>query len=188
MKRDQKGQTLIELIAALGIAVLVLSSMIIVVVASLNNAQFSRNQNQAVGYTQQGVELLRRMRDTDWGNFQNIATNNGAGNGTYNYCLGNDQVFRLKDPAYPNGCVPLNQTSPIDSHNLGTPKIFSRRVQIQTPPPGNECQDSAGLYPLYAKATVIVEWEDGKCSATQPFCHSSTASTCFAQPSLFPGP
>ncbi len=58
------GQTLIEVLVALGVAVAVLFGITIAVLSSLNNAQFTQNQNLANKYAAQGMELIRQIRDS----------------------------------------------------------------------------------------------------------------------------
>lgn len=62
----QKGQTLIEVIVALGAAVIVITAITVVVINALSNVQFSKNQNSATQYAQEGLEIVRRLRDTNY--------------------------------------------------------------------------------------------------------------------------
>lgn len=78
-----KGQTLIEVLIALGIAGVVISAVTVVVTASLNNAQYSKNQNQAVAYAQEAMEVIRQIRDSDIVGFRTY---------TGNYCLAKGQT------------------------------------------------------------------------------------------------
>lgn len=68
-----KGQTLIEALVALGAAVIIVSAITIVVISALNNAQFSKNQNLATQFAQQGMEIMRQMRDSNWGTFDELS-------------------------------------------------------------------------------------------------------------------
>lgn len=67
-----KGQTLIEALVALGAAVIIVSAITIVVISALNNAQFSKNQNLATQFAQQGMEIMRQKRDSSWGTFDEL--------------------------------------------------------------------------------------------------------------------
>lgn len=63
----QKGQTLIEVVAALVIVSIILAGVVRVVVVSLKNMEFSRNQNFSLNLAQTKVEELRAERDsTNW--------------------------------------------------------------------------------------------------------------------------
>lgn len=79
----QKGQTLIELLIALSIAVILITIVTSTVVSSLSNAQSSKSRSTASKYSQEGMETIRRIRDSDIKQFKNY-------NGTF--CLGKDQI------------------------------------------------------------------------------------------------
>lgn len=78
MSDHSKGQTLIEVVAALGVAVVVVTLITISVIYALNNALSSKNQNTATQYAQEAMELVRTIRDSDL-----VAFNELSGN----YCL-----------------------------------------------------------------------------------------------------
>ena len=60
---SEKGQTLIELVVVVGIAAIVVGALVFATVASLRNAQFSKNQSQATKLAQEGIERVRSGRD-----------------------------------------------------------------------------------------------------------------------------
>ena len=66
IKKWANGQTLIEVLVALGIISIIVTALASVVVTSMNTAQLSKNQNQALHYAQEGVEVLRQLRDQDY--------------------------------------------------------------------------------------------------------------------------
>lgn len=73
------GQSLFEVIIAIGITAIVLVGAISLSTASVRNSGFARNDSVATKYAQQGSEWLREQRDADWTIF--------IGN-TGNTCLG----------------------------------------------------------------------------------------------------
>ena len=79
----QRGQTLIEAVGALAVISLVISAIAIAVTTSLNNAQFNKNQSLATKYAQQGIEIVRQIRNS---NYISFASTNGT------YCLGKGQT------------------------------------------------------------------------------------------------
>lgn len=84
----EHGQTLIEVLVALGAAVAVLFGITVAVISSLNNAKFTKNQNLANKLATQGMEIIRQLRDSSSsGLFQysNIY-----------YCLGQDGNLTAK--------------------------------------------------------------------------------------------
>lgn len=86
----QNGQTLIEAVIALAISVVIISAIAVAVISSLNNAQFSKNQNQANQYAREGIDVVRAIRDSSWSDFTSYGSQ---------YCLGTDKI--LKDVAEP---------------------------------------------------------------------------------------
>lgn len=75
-----KGQTLIEILVALSVIAIVVTGISVTVTNSLSDAQFGKNQNLATGYAQEGMEILRQIRNTDYAGFKNYTA--------ANYCLG----------------------------------------------------------------------------------------------------
>lgn len=62
---NQKGQSLLEVTIAIGIAVLVISALTVTTLIGLRNSQFAQNQVQATKYAQEGLEKVKYMRDKD---------------------------------------------------------------------------------------------------------------------------
>lgn len=62
---SEKGQTLLELIVVISVAVIVVGALVFAIIASLRNAQFSKNQSQATKLAQEGIEKVRSIRDRD---------------------------------------------------------------------------------------------------------------------------
>jgi type II secretory pathway pseudopilin PulG len=60
---NQQGQTLIEVLIALTVGVLILGALVIATIVSIRNAQFSQNQLQATKFAQEGIDLVRTIRN-----------------------------------------------------------------------------------------------------------------------------
>lgn len=60
---SEKGQTLVEVVVALGVAVLVIIALVAATTTSVRNAQFAKNQSLATKYAQEGMEKVRALRD-----------------------------------------------------------------------------------------------------------------------------
>ena len=103
-----KGQTLIETLVALGIAVIVISAITTTAISSLSNSQYIRNQDMATKYATEGIEIVRKIRNAGYTNFRTY-------NGTY--CLAQNQTTLGSAVA---SCTTLN---------IGT--TFIRSVQVQ---------------------------------------------------------
>lgn len=76
-----KGQTLIEVILAGGLIAIIVSGISVLIVSALNNAGFAKNQSLATQYAQDGLEVLRSIRNSNYAAFAGY-------NNTY--CLSKD--------------------------------------------------------------------------------------------------
>ena len=65
-KKARAGQSLVEAIVAVGIAILVITGLVVLAVGAGRTATLSRNRSLAVQYGQEGVEALRSIRDRDY--------------------------------------------------------------------------------------------------------------------------
>lgn len=79
---EEKGQTLIEILVAMSAAIVILTAISVTISSSLNNANYSKNQTLATKYAQEGMEIVRQIRDSNYVVFANY-------NGTY--CLAKGQ-------------------------------------------------------------------------------------------------
>ena len=64
--RNNEGQTLVEMVFALGVAVLVIVALVAATTVAVRNAQFARSESLAVKYAQEGMENMRVYRDASW--------------------------------------------------------------------------------------------------------------------------
>lgn len=112
IKIDNKGQTLIEALVALGIASVIIGAIAMAVITGMNNTTFSKNQNLATGFAQQGMDILHQQSQSDWTAFDSIPTNT--------YCLNQDSTTLVAD------CTVVNINT-----------FFLRKVKID--PPGLGC-------------------------------------------------
>lgn len=64
--RDQKGQSLVEMIVVIGMVVLLATGIVVGTTASLSRTESSQVRSQALSIAQAGIELARVTRDTGW--------------------------------------------------------------------------------------------------------------------------
>lgn len=62
---SNKGQSLIELVVVVAVAVIVVSALTFAAIASLRNASFAKSQAQATKLAQEGLEKVRTLRNRD---------------------------------------------------------------------------------------------------------------------------
>jgi len=72
MKLNSKGQSLIEVLAGLTMAVLIVAALVNMVTASLRSSQYAKTSAQATKYAQEAIEWLRSERDLSpsWSEFK----------------------------------------------------------------------------------------------------------------------
>lgn len=129
------GQSLFEVVISLSIIALVLTAVIGLSTQSIRSSSFSRDNAQAVLYSREGLEWLRRERDTNWTAFYGRANVSGR-----TYCLNS---LNWSSSGSCSGSSRLPNT------------IFRREVELRQvnradPPLGNES----------IQAIVILRWED----------------------------
>lgn len=89
----ERGQTLLEILVALGTGVVVLLALSTTVLTSLNSTQYSKNQNLATLYAQQGLEIVRGIKQTDWNSFYtNYTPAGGVVGSSSSFCLPKDDT------------------------------------------------------------------------------------------------
>ncbi len=175
--RSEAGQTLLEILLAFSVAILVLSAVILGITTSLSNTQYTKNQGLANSYAQEGMAVVRKIRDSGWNNFKNLADNYTTNT---RYCLGLNSV-ELGDPTSALNC----------GQNVG---IFSREVKFDHNKSRNGCcsdtSPSCSTGTAGSKTTVKVSWADSKCPSgtNTSFCHSVELITCFSSIDLKPTP
>lgn len=157
--KAQDGQMLIEVLVALGTAVVVLSATVVAVLSALNNAQFSKNQNIATQYAQEGMEVMRKMRNSDWTTFSGL---NGV------YCLDQEKVLLPRNGFVPQGCAGGSSTN---GQNVG---IYARQVDVGV--------DTSKCDAETKKVTVSVSWTSNKCTRENIYCHKVELVSCLGRP------
>jgi len=65
MKKQESGQSLIEVLAAIAVIVLVILALITATTISVRNTTFSSKQSLATKYAQETIEEVRASRDRD---------------------------------------------------------------------------------------------------------------------------
>lgn len=88
------GQSLIEMIVVLGLVAVLITSVVVGSTFSLKNQQLSGTRDTSLKYAQQGIELMRSLRDTSWATFETY---------TGTWCLGEDNTLTV----YVDSCTPL---------------------------------------------------------------------------------
>lgn len=155
----EAGQTLIEILMAFSVSILVLSAIVVGVTTSLSNTQYTKNQNQANSYAQEGMSVVRQIRDSSWPKFSSYESNT-------TYCLKQNSTELTSASSPPLFCGD-------EENKVGG--IFFREVKFIHE--SGECSN-AGL--SGSKITVKVSWSDNKCPIGTALCHKVELVTCFS--------
>lgn len=74
-KSYESGQSLVEAMIALGVAVIVIVALVNLSLVSLRSSTVAQNQLTAKNLANQGLETVRSLRDQDWANLPATSTN-----------------------------------------------------------------------------------------------------------------
>ena len=80
-----RGQSLFEVVFAVGIAALILVGITSLSATSVRNSSFSKNNAGATKYAQEASEWLREQRDTNWNSFYAQASGSTKNLGTLSW-------------------------------------------------------------------------------------------------------
>jgi Tfp pilus assembly protein PilV len=180
--KNNSGQTILEAVIALGALLLILSASAVAIVTSVNNATFTRNQNQANKLAQAGIEEMRNLRNTNYTDFKARAT------GSPTYCMGQTPLGSspVLVPATSSVGQKCEEAAYQVKPDANTNYTFARTVKF-IENDTSECilkDDPAipGGSDLFGtKVRVTVKWTSGRCQGT-PYCHSSYVESCFFPP------
>lgn len=168
--KKNKGQTLIEAIVTLGIAVVIITSVVVLINASNRRANQARQATQASKLAQAGMEIIRNIRDVNSDEAVQVEASALCSNASpcswinlYNNAQGDLAVF-LQSPTdcgiTESWCIVAAQPTNEDTL-LG---IFSRSIVISDTdlvPGGEICTESPSNldYEDVKRIRVTVSWE-----------------------------
>lgn len=173
--RKDLGQTIIEVLVALTTAVVIVSAATLTVMTALRNSQNTQIKNTATRYTQEGMEYMRYLRDSNYTLFTNLNENT-------TYCLdkGGSYVYQATQT---NACGDITCGNNVD--------VYSRSIVLDkdssdcapaTPPIPTPTPINTGT-----KVTVTVSWTDSTCENACP-CHESKLISCLSDYTIVPTP
>lgn len=147
--KSQNGQSLLELITVISVAVIVVGALTFATISSLRNANFAKSQSQGTKLTQEGIERVRSIRDRDGGvNFTHSqgTTTKFSDLWTVNMSSSCTPCYFILDAT---GTNLTGVTSVTFENNISG--SFTRQVQIS---------DRSASYQLEKMITVVVRWSD----------------------------
>ncbi len=117
-----KGFTLVEALVALVILTMALGPALILSSDITNTASVIQNDLIAANLAQEGVEVVRALRDTNW--FNRSAFNTGLADGIYRIEWNSGSMIAL------GANPPLKVNNGLYNYSAGTDTIFRRTVTI----------------------------------------------------------
>ncbi|MDZ7586201.1 MAG: hypothetical protein U0946_00460 [Patescibacteria group bacterium] len=98
-KKKHSGQSLVEVVVAVGMMALLLTAVLSLIALSVKNSRLAKDRTKAVGLAQEGVELMRAYRDLNWyglyaatGDNWGLAKNWTVTDGLNTYCEDVDKI------------------------------------------------------------------------------------------------
>lgn len=185
----QSGQSLMELVVVVAVAVIVISALVFATIGSLRNATFAKNQAQATKLAQEGLERVRTGRDRNQCINGLDAVNVNSWNGSTD-CpspVGSIWVYRISGdcdrPDLETYCY--FNTSPSGAlQNIGSSATFPSTAEGIPPPPDDPVfrrvitLSDDDDYKSAKKITSIVRWTDFSGE------HESKLTTILRNPNL----
>lgn len=139
-----KGFTLVEVIVSVGIISLVSVSVMSAVSLSLTSAAKIKNDLIAAGLAQEGLEIVRNIRDRDW----HLGSSFGAslGNGNYLVDWNSQSLLSFSDTFL------KKDSNGLYNYLSGPDTIFKRKIIIE-----NSAQNPAAVEKV---AKVEISWQE----------------------------
>lgn len=129
---NTKGFTLVETLVSLVIITTAMGPILVMATTSVNTAARIEHSLTAANLAQEGVEVIRNIRDTNWVNLQ--AWNTGLPSGTWRV-VWNTQGGGLMSVA--GNPVLRKDANGIYNYNSGTETVYRRTVTISQPETGH---------------------------------------------------
>lgn len=146
LRSSNSGQTLIEVVVAVGLVVLVLTTLASGIAIGVRNNRVARDQASAKEYVRQSLEWARNIRDqAGWEAYATIikSTNGGV------YCLpALPATYQLFNGSNTSNCSSSNVILAAD----GSPTVFRRELKFTK---------SGGTPPTQIAVEAKVTWIDG---------------------------
>lgn len=163
------GQTLVEVLIAISVVLVIMSSITMAVISAINNATAGKNQVLATHYAQEGMEIVKQLQINNYKTFNSLAGR---------YCLAQSCATLATSV----GSCGSNSNGNVAncSQNVNN-NFFIRQIDILAAGSAQaKCVNTI-------QATVSVLWADGKC-ATGTFCHTEQVISCFSNANVIGTP
>ncbi len=149
VKMNKKGFTLLEVIVAIFLVTVGISGVFLLITRTIGIISLSFSQLTAAYLTQEGIEIVRNVRDTNWLDPLNPSWDDGLSAGNWEA----DYTTPTLNDTYDGDLLNIDGDG-FYSYSPGTPTKFKRRITIVP-----EDIDLDGINDIL-KVTVLVEWQE----------------------------
>lgn len=166
--KNFRGQTLIEALVTLAVAVVIVTALVVLVIASNRRTTLSRQINQATKLAQEGIEIVRVLRENDERTIKAGLTLSG---GVSKFC--SDDTGSATDFCRWSDLYLVQQTPGADDSTPDDSLLFTclgregsnwvlREAGTESTPNG-DCEAKL-LNGLFERRMIIEDWEDPVCT------------------------
>jgi type II secretory pathway pseudopilin PulG len=168
--RSEKGQTLVEAIVAIAVAVIIVTSLVSLGIGTQRAANTSRNQNQNTRYGEETIEIVRSIRDANLpGAFNSLTTFSCNPGCRFSDLFSNTQFFGTSGIYFslplamtPGGCTGVVTTCwelSVVGNNSPQPfqGIYSRTIKISD---SGNTTDPVDPAHKVKTVEVVISWTD----------------------------
>lgn len=149
-KSSNNGFTLVELLVSIFILGLALTAIFSVLNTNIKSATTIKNNYTASLLAQEGMEVVRNIRDNDWLKIQPFGTSIGDGVWSVQYDSPDNSPALPALGNTPNAYIKFDPTSKMFSYSSGDNTIFKRKITI-----------SSTAFPFEKIIEVEVSWSEG---------------------------
>jgi Tfp pilus assembly protein PilV len=172
--KSEKGQSLVEAILALTIAVVIITAIVAAVNSGLRSAGSNKDQNLATGLAQEGIDSIRNFKSQEFAAFRNNFP-------TSTYCL---------EEATPSAII--NNNCNAVSAGGTSALTYTRKVYVNHQGRDGRVIPSTIPCPVSPSTfiAVTVNWSDSKCVDTglEGGCHKIELTSCLVDNNVLPAP
>ena len=122
VKFNRNGFTLVEALVTLVVLSIALGPALVLTTNINNTAVVVKNNLIAANLAQEGVEVIRGIRDTNW--FNGAAFDTGLADGTYRVEWNSDTLLAL------GANPPIKEDNGLYNYSTGNDTIFQRTISI----------------------------------------------------------
>ena len=133
LRFKNKGFSLIEIIVAIGVIISVFIGSIALISFTISSTRVARSKTMAIGLAQEGLEIVRNIRDNNWLNYKRKVSNwrDGLSFGDWRVQYNNPALI-----SFVNAPLQINTSgfygyNGIAGFSGGTDTPFSRKITLE---------------------------------------------------------